>query len=422
MSTSCKVGTFNIPASDATTIQIRGLGFEPWAVIFFSAGRTEATDTAGRASHDRTIGWATRNGNMCYAATQSTDAVNPSQTDESINTNGCIVTLTHAATGAVDGRATYTTNADGFDVVIPDTFSHAIRVSWFALCGDSITDATCGTFLDNASAPANFDITTVGFLPSFMMLASNDRASGGTQGNSELCVGAAVSSTKYFCVLNNSEDALATIVSSSYALDIECGARFEGGGLGVNARKEFVEFLSNGFRLNQLESNYAMFNIYLAIKGGSYDVGSFLTKTDTTDISVTTGFKPSGVLLLSHNQAESTQNTRQAIDQWSMGAFISVTERVAHAIRDNNGTTGSETSTAIEYDEAYINLDSAGAVQGLMDVKSVDSGGFTMVMDDTDPSAAFVGYIAFGPSAQTPDDPYLGMRSVIRAPMFGGAG
>jgi hypothetical protein len=104
-------------------------------------------------------------------------------------------------------------------------------------------------------------------------------------------------------------------------------------------------------------------------------------------------------MFISHGQAESTSDTIQNEDRLSIGAFSSLTARGAQGILDENGVTDSEVTTAIEFDEVYVNVSTASAIDGLMDVKSIDADGFTMVMDDADPAAAFVWYAAFGPAA-----------------------
>ncbi len=66
---------------------------------------------------------------------------------------------------------------------------------------------------------------------------------------------------------------------------------------------------------------------------------------------------------------------------------------------DENGTADSETARAVEHDEVYANIATDDTIEGLLDIKSIDSDGFTCVMDDPDPSAAFVPYMAFGDTA-----------------------
>jgi hypothetical protein len=154
--------------------------------------------------------------------------------------------------------------------------------------------------------------------------------------------------------------------------------------------------------VNWLEASAAVLSvIYVAldIQDDAVAVGNLLTQTDTTTpITVSgLGFEPKAVLLLSHCHAESTQDTLQDDDQWSIGAFTAADARQAMGIADDDAAATTSVSTAVEYDAAYANLNpGADAVQGLMDVQSVDSDGFTLIMDDADPSQNFVAYLALG--------------------------
>lgn len=166
----------------------------------------------------------------------------------------------------------------------------------------------------------------------------------------------------------------------------------------VTSRADFVSFLSNGFRINWAESATARRVHWVALKGGSYIVGNLLTQTDTvTDIAETGfGFQPSGALFVSHGQAESTSDTAQDHDRLSIGAFDSTSSRVAMGTLDEDNLGDSEVTTAHEFDEVYVSISTASAIQGLMDIKSVESDGLTMIMDDADPAQAFVWYMAVG--------------------------
>jgi hypothetical protein len=68
------------------------------------------------------------------------------------------------------------------------------------------------------------------------------------------------------------------------------------------------------------------------------------------------------------------------------------------AISDEDNLADTETARA-NYDTAvYANVVD-DAIVGLMDIKSIDATGFTAVMDDVDPSAYWVTYLAIGAAA-----------------------
>lgn len=168
-------------------------------------------------------------------------------------------------------------------------------------------------------------------------------------------------------------------------------------------RAEFTQFTSDGLDINWVDKDaLAKYVFYLVLKGGRYAVGDLLTQTDTTtdivESSVGVG-TPKAVMFVSHCTTQSTADTPQTHDEWSMGAATSTTARASVSVIDEDGTANSEIATGISYDEVYQNLSTADAVEGEMDLKSMDSDGFTCIMDDADPAQAFVWYVAIGDNA-----------------------
>jgi hypothetical protein len=405
MAIQTSTGTFLIASTDVATtvLQIRGVGFQGKALILFWSGRTDATSAAGGASHTRGIGFATGTANRGYQTTQSTDAVATTQSDIKINTDACVATLTLAAASAVDGLADFSAwDADGFDIIIDDQFSANLRVSYFVIGGDSITDATVQTYQEaTGTPPFTMDITNAGFQPDFIMDVINDSSAlSGLTTDSRYSVGAATASGQWVAMAASNDGATTTQTQSLAHDSAEVSNSFGASITGPGHRLEFVTFLSNGFRLNNVETSFGYHHIYLALKGGNYTVGNNVTSTGTGDNPITgIGYKPAGGLIISTNKAENTVNISSEIDQFSIGAFSSASQQVAHASRDNDATVGSEVSTAIDYAASYINLDSTGAIQGKGSVTAIGSDGFTFTMSDGDPVASWFGYIAFGPAA-----------------------
>jgi hypothetical protein len=91
----------------------------------------------------------------------------------------------------------------------------------------------------------------------------------------------------------------------------------------------------------------------------------------------------------------------------SIGAFSALNERGAQSFWDEDNKDTTEVSTAIRFDAVYASIAADATIEGLMDVKEINSSGFKCVMDDPDPSAKFVPYIAFGPGGAPPVIPDL---------------
>jgi hypothetical protein len=202
-----------------------------------------------------------------------------------------------------------------------------------------------------------------------------------------------------------SDNGAATMQTISYCTDAECLAILSNALTGVDNRASFVQFLSNGWRLNVTEtaSNNDLVH-WIAWKGGTYKVGSVTTQTDTvTDISSgSLGFAPGGALMISHGKAESSSDTAQNDDEWSIGAWSSISSRIGFGTMDVNGAASSLVATSVQHAGVYANIDTSGAIEGVMDIHAVGSDDFTMRMSDADPSSAFVWYFATAGTAAAP--------------------
>lgn len=401
MTLSSKVGSFSAgTGAVSSTIVITGVGFQPKAIIFWWSGRSEAADTIGRASHYRGFGVAVSASDRRAVANSSIDAAATSDTAVAHDAASCILSVD--ATPAIDGQIDLQSmDADGFTLVVDDQMPRDLRITYLALGGDSLTNAATGQFQE-PGATGDQDTTSLSFQPDCLLFFSGNGtvAPPAAQGGSSLMIGAASSSGQGVWV-GAGRDAQATTLTRTYCTAGECIALLTVATLNTTAsRADFVSFLSNGFRLNWPERSSNRYIFFLALKGGNYRVDNLLTRTDGNDIAETGfGFQPTSALFLSHGQVESTSDTTQTQDRLAIGAFSSLTDRGAQAALDENAVADSEVTTAIEFDEVYANIKTDSTIDGLMDVKSIDSDGFTMVMDDADPSAAFVWYVAFGPAA-----------------------
>lgn len=399
-----KVGSFSGGTGAlSSTVVITGLGFTPKALIFWYSGRSESSDTIGRASHYRGFGIATGDSSRAAACSNSLDAQATTDANRAHSNAACILSV--SAGSAVDGALDLQSlDTDGFTLVVDDVMPRDLRVSYLALGGDSITNATVGVFQE-AAATGNQATTGAGFQPDFLFFIHSVFGTAPAAGttHSQMGIGAAVSSSQQACWCGDASNAAATSDTGTYCTDANCLGFIGNPPTAIVSRATHVSMDADGFTLNWLERNSTRYVFYLALKGGNYRVGNFLTQTDTvTDIAQTGfGFRPSAAMLISHLTTESASDTAQAEDRLSVGAFSSLSDRNAQAVFDEDNLADSEVTTAIELDEVYINIASTSVVQGLMDVKSIDSDGFTMIMDDADPGQNYVWYMAFGPGGSS---------------------
>src|SRR3990167_5420036 len=391
MAYSAIVGSFNIdPTKLATEIQaITGLGFQPKIVLFWWGGSTGTIDTVAGGTINIGCGAAISSTSRFCLMGISVDALATSDAQYSQSITEIMRAYTDVAT--LDGILDFSSmGADGFTVVYDDQITQAYRISYLALGGTDLTNV----FIGNRATPTatgNYSTTGVGFQPDALItLMAPADAMPKIGANIGFSLGMATGSSNLGIVSVESSDAQATSLTSGYGYNGEIIATRS-----LTIRNSFVSFDADGFTLNQLEGTLARYYCYICLKGGQYRVGDITTRTDGNDIAETVGFTPVALLFASANRALSTQDTITAHNRLSIGAGTSTSNRACAAISDENNLADTETAYA-NYDSAvYANV-ADDAIVGLMDIKSIDASGFTCVMDDFDPVACWVTYLAIG--------------------------
>lgn len=398
------VGTLLIAAADgpATVKTVSGLAFQPNAVVLFFDGRSDATDAVGRGTHYRGVGCAVSSSSRFCVSSMSRDAQAAASCACGQTTAGVVSTM-DAGGGSFDGNADFTAfTSDGFTLTLTDALPVDTRVMYVAL---NVTNAVISSITE-PGATGNVSITGIAFQPEFAFFANANVATGGAASNvdSRIMMGAAAGGGQGVWVggSNSAADPTQTI---AYCTDAECIACLETTMTAVATRASFVSFNSDGLTVNFTERSNVRFihALLLADSSGEFAVAGGTTQTDTsTTISMpgSSSMDVLGGIVMSHGKAESTSDTPQDHDQWSVGAFTSTSNRVAFAMLDEDGLGDTEVTTAHEFDAVYANISTASAIQGLMDVN--DMSAKTYIMDDADPSAFFFWNILFGTAAAAP--------------------
>lgn len=403
MTFSCKVGSFVTGTGAATTtVAVTGVGFQPSFVLFWWNGRTDTTDAVGGADHRRGFGFMSAT-ERAYATSQSQDGASTMVCDGGQGIDACVAVLSSA--GAIDGALDFSAfGADGFTLVVDNAMPDSMRVHYMAIGGTDITNIDIGTFTEPGSVGTQ-DVTGPGFQPDCVIViaATNNGADPPTVGSdSALSFGVtAGSSPTNYVWAGGSNDAAAAAQALSYCRTGECLARLSGGITTVNGRAGITSWLSTGFQLTWSESSSAGARfIYAALKGGKYAVGDLLTQTDTTTDIVESGlgFSPVGALFVSHCKTQSTSDTAQDDDEWSMGAFSDASTERAMGSFDDDAADPSVVATAVEHDNVYVKI-ASDAVESSMQCITVGSDGFTCEMTDAAAAQAFVWYLAVGTAA-----------------------
>ena len=401
-----RCGTLTIGTGAAgTTYSAIALGFQPKVLILWWTKRNGNVNGAGDADVSSGFGVAVTTTDRRAIAWQDDHAAATMATDSYHSDAACVATLTIA--GAVDGLADLSSlGADGFTLVVDDAFSAALSVNYLALGGADLTNMATGVF-NEPGATGNHTEGALGFTPDFVMFFSTGigAAAPGGKVHATPMIGAATSSTQRGVTAISSEDAAADSDTYRYSLSSECIAILEAATGTPDYREDFVSFGSGTFTLNCIERTAGARRVhYLALAGGAYQVGNLLTKIDGTDIAVTgLANRPRAVFFASHCAAESTANTSAAEAKFSMGAFDSQSaidparNRVCRCTKHEDASTAADTGDAMRFDAVYANiLVTTADIDALMDIKSVESTGFTCVMDNVETAASFVWWMAFG--------------------------
>jgi hypothetical protein len=393
----------NIDPTDiaGTTVVVTGLSFEPKVVIFWWNGRSDAgaSDASGAGTHRLGVGFAVSSSDRRCVTTLSVNGAATSITKRGHYNDACVVILDD--TGAVDGILDFQSmDSDGFTLVVDDQFSTAFRVHCLALGGTDITDVATGQFQE-PGATGNQDITSLSFKPDFIFPISvgETAAPNATGADSTISIGAAISSTKQGVVAGGANDAVTTSQAVKYGTQGSgCITLFNSGVSAIDAEASLSEFLPNGFRLNWSSRASTRYIHFLAIKGGSYDIGEITTLTDTvTDIVITNGFLPSGGMILSHMSTESASigvSQQLSLGIWN---FLGTTRRAVLSVSDRDAVGTTDVNTSSMWTEVYRNEATAGGTLiALMDIKSIQTDGFTCIMDDAESGNRFAWHVTFG--------------------------
>jgi hypothetical protein len=396
------VDAFNIgTGAVASTVVRTGYGFQPKACIYFWSGRTESVDTVNQLDLKGGVGFACSPTDRRCISTQSDFGPTTMATDRKHNNAQCIEALT--ITGTVDGNADLQSfDSDGQTLVIDSQFTTNLRVHCLAIGGADLLDAA--TF--QAQAPlaiGTADITTLGFQPSAVLLSSIGLATApaAATGGARWSLGFATATSTQAVVASLDTDAVATSVAARYAFNAECVAMMVSNS-SITFRASLTSFLSTGLRLNWLEVDGTTqpYVFGLALRGGQYAVGSLSTASDTTTPMVVSGlgFAPVGVFMASHGATQDTQDTpNNGRLSMHVGAFTSPTNRGCQATVSLGSAGTANCAALLEHAACYCNVNAGlTAAERLLDVQSMDSGGFTCIMDAAVAGATIVYYLAMG--------------------------
>lgn len=397
-----KVGGFSI-GTVTGNLAITGVGFQPKVVLFFWSG-CDTNNAIVEMLSKRGTGIAISSSARHCAVTHSEDGAGTGDTGQGTFTDRCIAFLNSAE--GDDGYADFVSmDADGFTInrVTAAFFNH--RVNYLALGGSSIEALARGNFTEPAGAGSQA-ITGVGFTPDLLIfMGKSGSNAAATTVDSRTYLGAAcrtplgaIKNMVWTGAANNGSD---PTQSMSYCRLGQCSAGFDASVAAISSRFSLTSMDADGFTVNHAEvtGTTARDHLWLAIKGGSWDISSLLTRTDGADIVLSgLGFTPKAALFLSHGKAESADDTPQDHDEFILGAMDSALGQACMEALDVDNVATAETRVQADTVDVYSSSNvSGGGFKAFMSVKSIQAwAGLTASMDDVDTEANFMAVLVGG--------------------------
>ena len=418
MAISTKVGSF-LTGTGTTAVSPTSFGFQP-KVVCLATSQNGGAATAGD-NHIRVLGCATDE------ATDQQRVVS-ANCEQSLDPSGCRSIVRNDAVLAVSedgvliGDLSFTSfDADGFTVTPVDAFTSDTTVFYFALGGADITNVALFTWtlptgtgaFTICSSGCTQTVSTLNFAPDFFMTWGSKRSTINTEGADASFGIGFTDGTSAALYAELAADGNTTSGVNKYARS--AAAQLElyatmGSGTAVDNRVSFVDFNANGggtgLSLNMVEaSGTAFLNVGLAIKGGEWCVGDWLTQTGTgTFTEVSTCTSTPKLIVNTHvsvSAAQSTENLGSASAAASIGAATS-----SSAMWSAYSGAGSGAAANDAYKNAH-DTDSFSSryntTLGLIGEVAMTTMGTTFTFDQIDADAAqvFNIYFAVGDNAAT---------------------
>lgn len=394
------VGAFQWNSADAAgTTYTETPGFQSKVLLFFCSGISSTVDatsstTRWRSSFGAAVGTASR----WAVGVFDQDAAATMITASAKRTDAILVTINNAATPAVDGLLDLSSiTATTFVVIVDDAAPVNLTVEWMALGGVDITNTETGEVVW-AAGTGNETFTLLGsFTPKLGIFACarNTDAAGNTVGaHASMSIGVALSSTERACVALDAEDAVATSDTYFYGLDIECFATLDATTGVPEDRADFVSWGAGSFTLNKLENTNTPPMLYCVV-GGTFQVSlaGLLTGTTVgTTVTHTTGFAPLGVMSLSAQNVESTQNVAGAIAACGVGFGRSAADRLCTTGASSDAVADSAIFLSIQYDAIFT---SSGGTH-IEDIDAFNAADVRYILDLATATNRFFVSVAFG--------------------------
>jgi hypothetical protein len=424
MALATKKGTFNCPTAVTNPFTVSGVGFQPLAVILWSAFNT-AEGNGVRANS--TFGIATGSTQRVTLAGCSDDAVAASNTGKTSRTTAAFVGLSNG-TPTVDCIADFVAfTADGFQLNYSDAAGVANQVvHYFAIGGTDLSNAFAGSWTIVRTTAGTEATTGVGFMPDAVLFFSATFAAPTTAVDDQISIGYAIRQTgEQGSIYWFDNDATTAIDLARYQNSTHCLALAAATAV-TEGTATMSSFDSDGFTLNWDDPVSAASRVfyYLALKGGNYKGGVGTQPATNTTTTHTTGFQPKGTLVFGTDATADGQTSVNGDRMFMFGASDRGSQGtpaegvIANVNRDDSATAANAVAKKRHLTSATATMIKTSGTSivtaGDASLTATSTNDFTLTWTGVDATQRQFFWLAFGDTPPPPVPPVFALTAETR--------
>lgn len=384
-------GTFAANTSTGDQTVDTGSGIVMKAVLLWGTTQTSEGFTTEASGF---FGMATSSSARSAVAWSSDDNVTPTVTGGGYFTDRAVEIFSDGAPteDAIADFVSFGTggNAGKFTINWSDAPGSAWIIHYMALGGSDITGATIKSL--TAHANDGTDATTgIGFQPDMLLFLGSTRTSTGSGANASLIMGSTTGTGNMAALWAGSVDNTALQDHPAALQNPDACLEFPTteAGQSVQSTAVLTSFDSDGYTLtwDVLGVNPAYLYSALAIKGGSYNLGTFIGRSTAGTQAVTgVGFQPAGLFFFVNPNNMTFDGNNVELMNIALGGTDGTTQGVAWTNDDQMAASGmpSRTNMMTKTDKligSYRDVDASGCTGNICSessLTSLDSDGYTL--------------------------------------------
>lgn len=272
-----KVGTITKDTTTGAHTQnfTNEAGFAPKGILLWGSTQTATGDAANAEFH---FGFSDDVNKDIGIGCSVMDGVSPIGVTIAHGSTRTITICTNGSTSEIAG-GTIAFGSNGWDIVWAVANATQYKINYLVYgYGNSLVQTAA--FSAAIGGTGNRDYTVTGNFQGdivFMFWTAGTTGSTSDGNDAKMNMGVAMSSSKQWCIASNTQ----TTTSRKSLVSNRCIKTLDAAGT-VDVEASFVQWNSNGFRLNVNSASDTSDHIYfLVIKGGNWDLGTFLQPTST---------------------------------------------------------------------------------------------------------------------------------------------